>query len=254
MKILAILFLSILVLGFLFVQWANKPENVEALQKKRAMEAAQKIKDEKKQVAIQKEQVVVQKEIETKKASMKLAIDENFANSRFEQLDFRYSNISYFDVKKNELNFSGMVYKGQNPQAYFMISNDDFGDFTAEMQTGIWGGDSYAGIFWGAQPNGDKNPNQYQAAYASPNTLYVEAGDDEHFGLGGLISSENNQLLRVERFGKHVQISVNGRVLFNENVASAERGKVGIIIGHRGGIRPNIESISIGIKQFKVWQ
>lgn len=254
MKILAILVLSILVLGVLFVHWANKPENVEALQKKRALEATQKIEEAKKQITVQKEQAVTQKEIETKKATMKLVIDENFANSRFEQLDFTYPTISYFTIKKNELNFLGMVYKGQNPQAYFISSKDEFSDFTAEMQVGIWGGDAYAGIFWGAQANGDKNPDQYQAAFSTPNTLYVEAGEDEDFGLGGLISSENKQVLRVERFGKHLLVSVNGRVLFNDDVASAKRGKIGLIIGHRGGLRPNVQSISIGINRFQVWQ
>jgi len=254
MKILVIALLSFLVLGFLFVQWANKLENVDALKKKRAMEAIQKTEDANEQAVISKEEPIVRKEIETKKAAMKLAIDENFANSRFEQLDFRYSNIHYFKFGKNEFNFSGMVTKGQNAQDYFIISNDDFGDFTAEIQLGIWGGDAYAGIFWDAKDNGDKNPTEYQAAYSSPNALYVEAGDNERFSLGGLIASENNQLLHVERFGKNLKVSVNGRVLFDEQVESAGRGKVGIIVGHHGGVRNNVQSISIGIKSFRVWK
>lgn len=254
MKILAIAFVSVLVLGFLFVQWANKPENVDALKKKRAMEATQKLEEEKVQAEIRTEKAIVHKEIETKKATMKVTIDEHFANNRFEQLDFHYDHINYFKFGKNEFNFSGMVAKGQNAQDYFIISKDDFGDFTAETQLGIWGGDAYAGIFWAAKNNGDKNPKEYQAAYSSPNKLYVEAGNEESFSLGGLISSENNQLLRVERFGKNVKVSVNGRVLFDEQVESAERGRVGIFVGHRGGIRNTVQSISIGIKSFKVWQ
>ena len=253
MKILAITILSVLVLGFLFVQWANKPENVDALLKKRKMEAIQKKENEANEAVAHKEKALRQKEIETKKANTKLAIDENFANSRFERLDFKDSNITYFKFGKNEFEFSGMVFKGQNAQDYFMSSKDDFGDFIAETQLGIWGSDAYAGIFWDAKANGDRNPVQYQAAYSSPNTLYVEAGEKERFDLGGVISSENNQLLRVERFGKNVKVSVNGRILFDEQVESAGNGKVGLFIGHRGGIRNNVQSISIGIKSFKVW-
>ncbi|RRB01125.1 hypothetical protein [Larkinella rosea] len=255
MKILAIVIVSILALGYLFVQWANKPENVAALQEKRKQDAAQKIEDAKKEAIRQKEQAVFQKEIEAKKAMMKLVIDENFAKNRFEQLAFRYEKIPYFKFEKNQLDFTGLIYKGQNAQDYFMTSKDDFGDFAAEMQTGTWGSDAFAGIFWDAQYKGDQNPKHYQAAYASPNTLYVETGDDdEHFNLGGLIASENNQVIRVERFGNHLTVSVNGRILFDENVESAGRGKLGVLIGHRGGIRPGPESISIGVKRFQVWQ
>lgn len=254
MKILAIVIISILILGYLFVQWANKPENVAALQQKRVNDAAQKIEDTKKEAIFRKEQAVFQKEIEAKKATMKLVIDENFAKNRFEQLDFKYSKSSYFKFEKNQLDFSGMIFKGQNAQDYFITSKDDFGDFTAEMQTGTWGSYAFAGIFWDARDTGDRNPKQYQAAYATPNTLYVETGDKDYFNLGGLIASENNQVIRVERFGKHLKVSVNGRILFNETVASAERGKVGLLIGHRGGIRPGTESVSIGIKRFQVWQ
>ncbi|QMW05947.1 hypothetical protein [Spirosoma foliorum] len=253
MKFFIIAILSIFLLGYLFVQWANKPENVAALQRKRALDAAQKIEDEKKQAAIAKGQAVFEKEIETKKGSMKLVIEENFAQNRFEKLDLKDQNTSYFQFEKNELHFSGIIYPRQNQQDYFIRSKDRYGDFIAEIQLGNWGGDAYTGIFWGANDNGNQNPTHYQAAYATPNTLYVQTDDKEDFGLGGMISSENNQLLRVERFGKHIKASVNGRVLFNKTVESAETGKVGIILGHRGGIRANNQSMDIGIKYFKVW-
>jgi hypothetical protein len=247
MKILAIVFISFLILGFLFVQWANKPENVAALQKKRKLEAAQKVKNE-------VVKAIVQKEIELKKRSLTLEIDEDFASNRFEKLDFHDSNISYFKFGNHEFEFSGMVTKGQSAQDYFITSKDDLGDFAAETQIGIWGGDAYAGIFWDAQATGNKNPKQYQAAYSSPDVLYVEADDKERFNLGGVIASENNQLLHVERFGKNLKVSVNGRILFNKQLASAGKGKIGLIIGHRGGNRNNVQSISIAIKRFRVWK
>ncbi|MBD2703709.1 hypothetical protein IC229_23895 [Spirosoma sp. BT702] len=254
MKIFVITLLVIIALGYLFVKWANKPENVEALQKKRASEAIQKIEDEKKQAALLIEQAAARKEIERKKGLLKLVIDENFASNRFEKLAFNDGNISYFKFGKNEFEFSGLLTKGQNAQNYFISSSGDFGDFVAETQIAIWGTDCHAGIFWDGQPNGTKNPSRYQVAYSSPNRLYVEAGEEESYNLGGLIASENIQLLRVERFGKILTISVNGRVLFDEFLETAGKGKVGLFIGHRGGIRDNTESISIAIKHFKVWQ
>ncbi|GAB3955282.1 hypothetical protein GCM10028805_42410 [Spirosoma harenae] len=254
MKIFAIAFLVILVFGYLFVQWANKPENVEALKRKRAMDAARKVEDKETQAALVREQAILHDEIEHEKSGMKLVIDEDFARKGFEKLDFNYPTVRYFNFETNKLDFSGTVYRSQNPQEYFITSTEDFNDFIAEIQIGIWGDIAYAGICWDVKPAGNLNPAYYQAAYSSPNHLYVKAYDKERFGLGGFISSENNQLLRVERFGKRLKVCVNGRILFDKSVESGRKGKIGIIVGHRGGIHPDGQSISVGINHFKVWQ
>lgn len=248
LAILAIGLTGVLFLGFLFVRWANQPENVAALKKKRETEAAQKIDDDRKQAELARE-------IEAKRANLKLVVNENFAGNRFEFLDYKYDKVSSFKFAKNEFVCSALVLRGQNPQDYFIFSKEDFADFAAEMEFGIWGTDAFAGIFWDAAPNGERNPAQYQSAYSSPNTLFVHTAGQESFGLGGLIASENNQLLRVERFGKNLKVSVNGRILFDETIeTSSGRGRVGIYLGNRGGIRSEPQSISIGIKNFKVWK
>lgn len=43
MKTLAIVSISLLILGFLFVNWANKPGKVEALKQQRAADALKKM-------------------------------------------------------------------------------------------------------------------------------------------------------------------------------------------------------------------
>jgi hypothetical protein len=247
LAILAIGLIGVLFLGFLFVRWANRPENVEALQKKRETEAAQKIDDDRKQAELAKE-------IETKKANLKLVVDENFAGNRFEFLDYKYDKVGSFKFEKNEFVCSALILRGQNPQEYFIFSKEDFEDFAAEMEFGIWGTDAYAGIFWDAVPNGERNPAQFKSAYSSPNTLFVHTGGMESFGLGGVIASENNQRLRVERFGKNLKVSVNSRILFDKTVETSSGGRIGIYLGNRGGIRNEPQSISIGIKNFKVWK
>ena len=121
------------------------------------------------------------------------------------------------------------------------------------MDLGVWGTFAEVGIVWAAELNEKKEPNKYQVAYSTPNYLNVETGDNESFGLGGIIASENTQKLRVERFGKNVTVSVNGRKLFDKEVENG-KGKVGIFLSHGGNHGDYPESISISIKSFKVWK
>jgi hypothetical protein len=255
MKILIVTIITLFILGFLFVRWANKPENVEAFRKQKQTEEIQRIDGEKRDAKMRKAQVLVNKNEEEEKSAARIVIDENFEKGRFEKLRFNYADISYFRFGKDAFTFSGMVTKGENAQDYFIVSEEDFSDFPAEMQVGIWGGDAFTGIFWDAKENGAKNPDEYQVAYASPDRLHMKAGGEEDdYVLGGVVASENNQLIRVERFSQSLKVSVNGKIYVNEKVKSGDRGKVGILTGHRGGVRIGVQSISIAIKSFKVWR
>lgn len=231
----------------LFIRWANSPEQVAETQKFYKEQAAKKIEDEKKKIELDKE-------FAEKRAKLKLVIDENFAENRFESLDFTYQNFSMFEFKDHQFSCSRIIYKKNPPRRFFIFSKDDFEDFAAEIDLGIWGGDGFTGIFWDAQPNGQNDPTAYQAAYSSPNTLFVKTEDIDDYSLGGLIESENLQKLRVERFGKKLRVSVNGRILFDETVETSGKGKLGITLGDRGVPRDNNETMSVDIKSFKVWK
>ena len=247
LAILGIIIIGFLVLGFLFVRWANQPEQVAEFKRMREAEATKKADDEKKRGELEKE-------IAAKRANLKLVIDENFANNRFEFLDYKFDKSSLFKFKENKFNFSVFSIKNSNPTNYFIFSKDDFGDFAAEMDFDIHGYYSRAGIFWDAQPNGDRDPTAYQAAYSSASGLDVEAGESESFNLGSFTESVTTQKLRVERFGKNLKVSVNDKVLFDKTIENAGQGKVGIFLRNRGGSKDSSDSITVDVKSFKVWR
>ncbi len=249
LAIIGVVIIGVLILGFLFVRWANSPEQFEALKKKRETEAAQKIEDEKRKVELDKE-------FEAKRANLKLVIDENFASNRFEFLDYKFSSSSLFKFENNQFHYSVFSTKDSNPANYFIFSKEDFTDFAAEIDFDIHGFESRSGIFWDAQPNGDRDPNDYKTAYSSASSLDVEAGDKtEIFNLGSFTQSLTTQKLRVERFGVNTQVSVNGKILFDQTSENAGHGKVGIFLRNRGGNRDDSSgSIDVDIKSFKVWK
>lgn len=254
--ILGVIIIGVLVLGFLFVRWANQPENVAALQKEREREAAQKIEDDKKKIEDAKKQIETDKEIEAKKANLKLVIDENFANNRFEFMDYKFDKSSQFKLENNKFSYNVFSTRGSNPYNYFIFSKEDFADFAAEMDFDINGYEANAGIFWDAQPNGDREPNSFQVAYSSASGLIVGAGgEEETFNLGTFFESLTTQKLRVERFANRLKVTINGEVLFNKIINNMGQGKVGIFLRNRGGNRDDSSSaIRVEIKSFKVWK
>lgn len=250
--ILAILGIGIIgfsILGFLFVRWANQPEQVAELKRTREAEATKKVEDEKKRVELEKE-------VAAKKANLKLVIDENFANNRFEFLDYKFDKSSQFKFEENQFHFSVFSVRNTNPTNYFIFSKEDFTDFAAEMDFDIHGYYSRAGIFWDAEPNGDRDPTSFQNAYSSASGLDVEAGsgDSDSFNLGSFAESLTTQKLRVERLGKSLKVSVNGEVLFDKRIENSGQGKVGIFLRKEGGSKSNADSINVDIKSFKVWR
>lgn len=256
LAIIGVVIVGVLVLGFLFVRWANQPENVAARLKERELEAARMIEDEKKKVEDAKKQVELDKEIEAKKANLKLVIDENFANNRFEFLDYKFQNSSQFKFKDNRFNYYVFSTRGSYPTNHFIFSKEDFSDFAAEMDFDIHGYEARAGIFWDAQANGDRDPSAYQVAYSSASGLDVEAGDTgENFKLGSFFESVTSQKLRVERFANRLKVSVNDKVLFDKIVKDTGQGKVGIFLRNYGGNKnDSSSSINIDIKGFKIWK
>jgi len=171
LAILAVIVIGVLVIGFLFIRWANQPENVAARLEEYKQEAAKKLEDEKRNAEDAKKQVEIDKEIEAKKANLKLVINENFANNRFEFLDYKFQNSSQFKFKDNQFKYDVFSTRGSYPMNHFIFSKEDFSDFAAEMDFDIHGYEARAGIFWDAQPNGDRDPTAYHVAYSSASDL-----------------------------------------------------------------------------------
>lgn len=248
--ILAGLVILAAILGYLFVSWANQPENIAALQKQRETEAAQKARDEKARADAEKEAV-------EKKAGLKLAIDENFADNKFEFLDYKFDQSSQFTFKDNKFNYSVFSTRNSNPTNHFIFSREDFGDFAAEIEFDVHGYESRVGIFWDAQPNSDSNhdPDAYQAAYSSASGLDVKAaGDWETFNLGNFFEAVTTQKLRVERLGKSLKVSINDKVIFDKILKDGGQGKLGILLRNNGGNKKDSNPIDIDVKSFKVWK
>ncbi len=248
------LVILVAILGYLFVSWANMPENVATLQKQREIESTQKAQDEKARAIMEKD---AEKEFAEKKANLKLAIDENFANNKFEFLDYKFDRSSQFKFQDNKFNYSVFSTRNSNPSNHFIFSREDFGDFAAEIEFDVHGYESRVGIFWDAQPNSDSNhdPETYQAAYSSASGLDVKAaGEWETFNLGNFFEAVTTQKLRVERLGKSLKVSINDKVLSDKILKDGGQGKLGILLRNNGGNKKDSNPIDIDVKSFKVWK
>jgi hypothetical protein len=248
--VLAVVIIFVAVAGYFFIGWANKPENVAAMQKQYQAEAAQKVQGE-------KDRSEAEKLAAEKRANLKIAIDENFAGGKFEYLDYKFENSSQFKFKDGGFNYYVFSTRNSNPSNHFIFSKEDFGDFAAEIEFESHGYDGRTGIFWDAQPNSDPNydPEAYQTVYSSAGGGDIRVdGEWETFNLGNLFEAVTTQKMRVERFGKSVKISINDKVLYDKIVKEPGQGKLGILLRNNGGNKKDANPIDIDVKSFKVWK
>lgn len=229
-----------LISGYLFVNWANQPENVKAVLDQREKEAAQKIEDRKRQ-AEHDQQLAV------KRAGLKLVIDETFDDNRLLSLDAESIKTQGFKLEDSHFKYTTLVTKGQNAYAFPVLSRESFEDFAAEIELDVWGDQAFVGLCWSS------DSGVLQSAYSSPSRFYTELDSSDSFALGGLLASVNSQKIRVERFGSWMSASVNGEVYFEGLVEKAPRCKVGIYVAHGGG-GEYPRSVSVIVKSFKVWR
>lgn len=135
-KFLLILIGVLLVLGYFFVQWANKPENVEALLKQRKTDSLNAELASKK-VNKTKPNPQIQKDEGDSKVSSGLIIDEDFANNRFRSLK-KYSE-STAEIKDNALVFSTLVQQKKSYSNILALTDGEYVDFMAEMEVELAG-------------------------------------------------------------------------------------------------------------------
>jgi hypothetical protein len=246
MKTIIILLTVLLVLGYFFVQWANKPENVAALLQERKEKASKKIADE-------KQKAIRTKQLAAKVATMSLTIDENFAHQKFDYLSYNTNDGRFIKFKDGMAVYSDLITKGQSASDYFVFSKEDYQDFVAEVTYEIWGSGAFCGIVYDAKLNEKGYAVAHQAAYAGIGYLYLRTDGLDNFRIGGFMESINKQVLRVEKIGTHLKAQVNGKVLFDADVTTHTHGKVGLFLSHGGG-GEYPASIIVNIKSFRVWQ
>ena len=271
-KAILIILATLLVLGYFFMQWANKPENVEALLKAREQEKKQAIADsikaekDKEQQRLDKA-VDAWKDVEVQKkneADLQLVIDETFQNNRLEDMDMQKTSTT--KITDKELIYSTTVYKKTTSETILALSKKEFENFVAEMETEIAGDELGVGIVFNYKKvrkktlfgtmetwNSDRVSSSMQSVSLTVNN------EDETENLVTLkevltFKSIPKQKVRLEKKGKQLKVSVNGKIIFDKavNQYSYSKGKVGIYTATSNSTNWN-QSVIGTIKSFKVW-
>lgn len=271
-KAILIILATLLILGYFFVQWANKPENVEALLKVREQEKKQAIADSIKAVEDKKQQrleaaagawkdVEVQKKTE---ADLQLVIDEKFKENHLNDMELQKSPM--IKMSHNILIYSTTVYKKTTSETILALSKKEFENFVAEMETEIAGDELGVGIVFNYKEvykktlfgtmetwNSDRVSSSLQSASLTVNN------EDETENLVTLkevltFKSIPKQKVRLEKKGKQLKVSVNGKIIFDKAIDkySYPKGKVGIYTATSNSTDWN-QSVIGTIKSFKVW-
>lgn len=246
MKTIIIIALVLFVSGYLFVRWANAPENVAALQQKRLIDAADK---ESVIQELKKEQEAIREKI----ADLRCVIHEDFKTNKFTQLHSLDSRT--FRFENHEAIYSNLVTQGQLANAYFVLSDQSFTDFVAEIEFEISGEILKCGIVWDCQLEPSEQgayPSNFQGVYSGPSTYIVQTTERVDRLIGGYFSVFRNQKVRVERIGQHVKATLNDKVLYDKKIDQQSKGKVGIYGTHNGGVKYPT-TIYCHIKSFKVF-
>lgn len=272
LKITLIVLAVLLILGYFFVQWANSPENVDALLKKRDDDRKQATTDNIKAVANQKQQQAeaqkaAQREAEVQQkteADLTLSINETFANNRYEQLEDQ--QVQWAKFKDKTLTFNNLVYKKTSYGYVLALSREEYDHFVAEIELDISGDEIRAGLLFNHQKTGKKDFTGFEywaADYVYSGLQYLTTNINRDTDNERLVSlkemltfkSLSKQKLRIEKKGKHLKISINGQPIVNKTVEqySYPKGKIGIYIYTSNSSDWN-ESVACTIKHFKVWK
>ena len=271
-KAILIILATLLILGYFFVQWANKPENVEALLKAREQEKKQAIADsikaeeDKKQQRLDKA-VGAWKDVEVQKkneADLQLVIDEKFKDNHLKDIELQKSPM--IKMSDNTLIYSTTVYKKTTSETILALSKKEFENFVAEMETEIAGDELGVGIVFNYKEVRKKTLfgtmetwNSDRVSSSLQNVSLTVNNEDETENLVTLkevltFKSIPKQKVRLEKKGKQLKVSVNGKIIFDKavNQYSYSKGKVGIYIATSNSTDWN-QSVIGTIKSFKVW-
>lgn len=259
-KFLFILIGVLLVLGYFFVQWANKPENVEALLKQRKTDSLNAELASKK-VNKTKPNPQIQKDEGDSKASSGLIVDEDFANNRFRSLK-KYPE-STAEIKDNALVFSTLVQQKKSYSNILALTDGEYVDFMAEMEIELAGDIIGLGIAFNFKESmkktifGEMKTWNSDAVYSGLQYMASELGgsieNERLVKFTEIFKSITKQKLRIEKNDNRLKISINDQLVQDRLIEKTThpKGKIGILV--RANNSSSYPQSVIGtIKNFKV--
>ncbi|WP_428658066.1 hypothetical protein [Runella sp.] len=272
LKTIGVALVVFVFLGYFFVQWANKPENVDALLKAREEEKKQAVKDSIKAEADKKqhhleEVIAAQKEAEIQHktaADLKLVIDETFKNNRLDYLQPAENSLA--TTKDNRLVFAATAYKKNSVDYILALTKNDYDNFVAELDMELWGDELSVGVVFNYAEGQEKTIfgkiDTWKADRLSSSLqgVRLSVNDEEDRERLTTLKEEltfksiQKQKVRLEKKGKHLKVSVNGQVKFDKKIEkySNSKGKMGIYAAVSNSGNWN-KSVIGHVKSFKVW-
>jgi hypothetical protein len=260
MKTFLIIFLILSTLGYMFVQWANKPKNVEALLKQRKTDSLNAVLASKK-VEKTKPNPQISEDKGDSKASSDLIIDENFADNRFQSLKKHPESTS--KIKDNTLVFSTLVQQKKSYSDILALTDGEYVDFIAEMGIELAGDAISLGIAFNFKESmkktifGEMKTWSSDAVYSGLQYMASE--------LGGKIENERlvkrtevfksipKQKIQIEKNNNRLKISINGQLVQDRLITKIThpKGKIGIL-AELSNSDSYPQSVIGTIKNFKV--
>jgi hypothetical protein len=251
LKFVLISLLVLLVLAYFFVQWSNRPENVQKMleyyaqqKEKKRLDSLQKIE------AAQKEEEIQRK---TEK-ELHLVIDEDFTTQKINKL---VEN----EMKKCKLSSQGLIFtdaivtRRQNSTFVLALSQENYENFVAEMEFEV-SNRAFVGLAYNFQMQTNQN---WKADFAYNSSSLTQTIANGTVYRQKLKKDQNNssflkQKARFEKKGKNFKIIVNGVVMLDEQIEKYrnENGKIGLCVHYFNDSDWNT-SVEAKIKNFKLW-
>lgn len=247
-----LILLSIILLGYLFVQWANKPENVKALLEERAEEQRRKIIEDSLRKEAEKKEALIQQKTE---AELQFVFEENFDNNSFKYLINQGVKRAIFE--NNKLHFSAPIVTPKSQiDVVLGLTNDEYENFVAELDIDLSEGDIRKGVVFNAkfQKNGALIGDYLLVGKKHVNILVGNESEIKNIEFD--LEEQSQQKIRFEKKGKSIRISINGQLVFEKTVEKYknDNGAIGIGVKYFNNNKDFNRSVKTIIKGFKLWK
>lgn len=248
------IFLAILVVlllaGYFFVQWANRPENVQAVLKEREAEQLRKAQED----SLAKENTKIEAALQQKtETELQLVLEESFTNNTFTALEkFEGSNITF---KDQELFFQDAIVLPSKRRSYVLgLSKEEVENFVAELHfEGREGCGIGVGIIFGASTTTDKGVRGHTATVGEYAETYIDGTEREDIED---LPTNQKVVVRFQKKGKKFTITLNNKVVMEQTVENYKynAGKIGLYVDYFNSSKDFNRSAKCTITKFKVWK